>query len=100
MIIYNETIKIDEHIHEEWLEWMKAVYLPKVMATGKFDEYRICRLLHDDGDGGVTYAIQYHSPDMDTFQRFQREDAAQFQRLHMEQYRDRYVAFRTLMEMV
>jgi hypothetical protein len=56
--------------------------------------------LHDDDDGGVTYAIQYFSPDMETFQQYQREHAAFLQRSHMERYRDRYVAFRTLMEMV
>lgn len=100
MILFNETIKIDETLHEEWLEWMKTVQLPAIMATGKFSEYRICRLLHDDNDGGVTYAVQYHSPDLATFQAFQSEDAARFQRLHMERYRDRYVAFRTLMEIL
>lgn len=100
MILYNETIKIEGSIHEEWLAWMKAVQVPEIMATGKFSEHRICRLLHDDEDGGVTYAIQYYSPDMETFQRYQQEDAALFQRKHMERYRDRYVAFRTLMEIV
>jgi hypothetical protein len=100
MIVYNETIKIDEAIHQEWLDWMKQEHLPNVMATGKFTEHRVCRLLHDDDDGGVTYAIQYFSPDMETFQQYQREDAAFLQRTHMERYRDRYVAFRTLMEMV
>ncbi len=100
MIVFNETIKIDETIHLEWLAWMKEVQLPNVMATGKFTEHRICRLLHDDEDGGVTYAIQYYSPDMETFQQYQQEYAAQLQRSHMERYKDRYVAFRTLMEMV
>ena len=100
MIVFNETIKIDETIHQEWLAWMKEVQLPNVMATGKFTEHRICRLLHDDEDGGVTYAIQYYSPDMETFQQYQQEHAAQLQRSHMDRYRDRYVAFRTLMEMV
>lgn len=100
MILYNETIKIDERLQEEWLEWMKTVQLPAIMATGKFSENRICRLLHEENDGGVTYAIQYHSPDMDTFERYQREDAAQFQRAHMERFRDQYVAFRTLMEIL
>jgi len=100
MIVYNETIKIDERIHEEWLDWIKTVHLPAIMATGKFSENRICRILQEEEDGGVTYAIQYHSPDMDTFKRYQQEDAARFQRMHMDRYRDRYVAFRTLMEIV
>ena len=100
MILYNETIKIEGSIHEEWLAWMKTVQVPEIMATGKFSEHRICRLLHDDEDDGVTYAIQYYSPDMETFRSYQQEDAALFQRKHMERYRDRYVAFRTLMEIV
>lgn len=100
MILYNETIKIEEGLQEEWLEWMRQEQLPAILATGKVSEHRICRLLHDDEDGGVTYAVQYFLPDLDTFRRYQQEDAPHFQRRQMERYRDRYVAFRTLMEIV
>ena len=64
-ILYNVTIKISTDLHIEWLEWMKRVHIPEVMATGCFESYRITRILGDDDEHGVGFAVQYVSADMD-----------------------------------
>ena len=46
MIIYNETIIVDETIYEEWLSWMKIVYIPAVLDTGFFDAHRILKVVY------------------------------------------------------
>ena len=99
MILYNVTVKVELDSHDEWLRWMLHVHIPDVMATGKFTEYKLCRSLHQEPDG-VTYAIQYFAPDMATFKRYQEEDAKRLQAEHTERFGDRYVAFRTLMEVL
>lgn len=99
MILYNVTVKVEKSVHEEWLAWMQQVHIPDVMATGKFEEYKLCRILHEEADG-VTYAIQYFAPDMAAFQRYRAEDAKRLQAEHTERFRDKYVAFRTLMEVL
>jgi len=99
MILYNVTVKVEKTVHEEWLRWMQQVHIPDVMATGKFEEHKLCRILHEEPDG-VTYAIQYFAPDMPAFQRYQAEDAKRLQAEHMERFKDKYVAFRTLMEVL
>mgnify|MGYP002347735554 CR=1 FL=1 len=35
-LLYNVTIKVESDIHHEWLEWMKTVHIPDVMATNSF----------------------------------------------------------------
>lgn len=100
MIIYNVTVKIEKALEEDWLSWMKATHIPDVLKTGLFSEHRICRIMHDDDDGGVTFAIQYGCADMEAFQTYQTKYAKALQADHMERYKDRYVAFRTLMEVV
>ena len=100
MLLYNVTIKIDVNVHGDWLTWMKEVHIPDVMRTGLFTASQICHILGEDETEGVTYAIQYHCPDLATFQRYQREHAPRLQAEHRDRYRDRYVAFRTLMETV
>ena len=99
-ILYNVTVKIDRAVHDEWLDWMQRVHIPDVMATGLFLEYKICRLLHTEDEDGITYAIQYLCPDMAALQRYQREHAPRLQEEHSRRYRNRYVAFRTLMEVL
>src|SRR5262245_60513362 len=99
MIIYNVTINVDEGVHEEWLKWMKTTHLSEVMATGLFLDGRICRVLADD-EGGITYAIQYTCADMATYERYKEEHAPRLQAGTEKRFGGRYVAFRTLLEVV
>lgn len=99
MILYNVTVKIENNSKEEWLKWMRETHIPDVMNTGLFEEHKICRILHDENDG-ATYAIQYFCKDMDTFQRYQQEHAPALQADHSQRFQNKYVAFRTLMEVL
>ncbi len=98
MILYNVTVKVDHAVHADWKDWMKNTHIPDVMATGKFREYKMCRLISVAEEDGVTYAIQYFSPDLATFQQYQQEDAPRLQAENRDRYGDQFVAFRTLLE--
>ncbi|MCB0581299.1 MAG: DUF4286 family protein [Phaeodactylibacter sp.] len=100
MILYNVTVKVDHDVHDDWLAWMKTVHIPDVLATGLFTGHKLCRLLGVDESDGITYAIQYFSPDMEAFQQYQQHHAPRLQKEHTERYEGRYVAFRTLMEVL
>ncbi len=100
MILYNVTIKIDHAAHDEWLEWMKTVHIPDVMATGIFLEYRMGRLLGLDEPDGITYAIQYYCTDLVAFEQYQSYFAQKLQAEVNEKFRGKFVAFRTLLEIV
>ncbi len=99
-IVYNVTIKVEHEIHQDWLRWMKRVHVPAVMDTGMFIEHKMCRLLGVDEEDGITYAVQYISPNMTTFQLYQEKHAYHLQKDVADRYKGKYVAFRTLMEVV
>jgi hypothetical protein len=99
MIIYNVTVKVDHDVHDDWLSWMKEVHIPDVMRTGKFVEHQIAKVLVDDHDG-TTYAIQYKCSSMQDLESYQAEHAPALQRVHAERYKDKFVAFRTLLELI
>jgi hypothetical protein len=99
MIIYNVTVKVDHDVHDDWLSWMKEVHIPDVMRTGKFVEHQIAKVLVDDQDG-TTYAIQYKCTSMQDLESYQTEHAPALQRDHAERYKDKFVAFRTLLELI
>ena len=100
MILYNVTIKIDNQLHADWLQWMLEVHIPDVMATGLFLENKVCRLLGEEDMEGPTYAVQYLCESMAHFQTYQQMHAARLQKEHSERYQGHYVAFRTLMQVV
>ena len=99
MILYNVTVNIDHEVEQEWLRWMKEVHVPEVMSTGLFVSSRIYKVLAND-DGGTTYAIQYSCATMEDYERYRDEHASRLQAETQRHYGGRFVAFRTLLEVV
>jgi hypothetical protein len=99
MYIYNVTVNIEAGIQEEWLKWMREKHIPDVMKTGCFTENRIVKVLNVD-DEGHTYSIQYTFKEMHDIERYQAEFAKKLQAEHTEKFKDRYAAFRTLLEII
>ena len=100
MIIYNVTVKVDAAIADAWLQWMQAEHAPALVATGCFTDYRIVRLLEVDDAEGPTYAIQYHAQNMQDYERYKTEFAAALQQQSTQRWGDRFIAFRTLMQVI
>ena len=99
MILYNVTINIESSVHDEWLDWMKSIHIPEVLATGLFIENKIFKIISDDEDG-YTYSIQYFLNSIEDYQKYQKEYAPKLQEEHSGKYKNKFVAFRTVMESV
>lgn len=99
MFIYNVTVNIDAAAQDEWLRWMREKHIPDVMQTGCFTESRIVKVLNVD-DEGQTYSIQYTFSEMKDIERYQAEFAKKLQAEHTEKFKDKYAAFRTLLEII
>jgi len=101
MIIYNVTVKIDNEIEVEWLSWMKEVHIPDVIRTGQFVSHRFCRLINNmEAEEGTTYCIQYFAKSMEHIHKYQVHYAPELQKEHTEKYDGKFVAFRTLLEVI
>lgn len=101
MIIYNVTVNVEAEIHEDWIKWMKEVHIPDVMKTGYFLENKICRVLTTQEDEtGHTYAIQYTCKNLEDLEEYQTKCAPELQNDHTERYKGKFIAFRTLLEIV
>ena len=98
-VIYNVTVSVDAHRHEEWLSWMQSVHIPEVMQTGFFLSHRICRV-HAFEDGGVTYAIQYVCLTQAHLDEYQEKCAPALQKDHQDRFGAHTAAFRTLLEIL
>lgn len=100
MILYNVTVSLDQNIESDWLTWMKNEHIPEVMNTGKFIENKIFKLLSHEQDGAITYAIQYFASSLDQVHDYQKNHAEALQAVHNEMFKDKFVAFRTMLEQV
>src|ERR1700748_431239 len=99
MLVYNETIIIEENSYLEWLEWMKNIHIPAIMATGYFDSYKILNVV-DSPNEGVTSCVQYYTSTSENFGKFYEEHFNKFQSIHQQRYEHKFVLYNTLMEVI
>jgi len=100
MIIYNVTVNIEESVQNEWLNWMKKTHIPEVLNTKLFTSAKMSRVMVEEQMGGVTYSIQYSCENQEKLDLYTQKFATQLQQEHTQKYQGKFVAFRTLMEVV
>ncbi len=101
MILYNVTVNIDQNSEADWLDWMTTVHIPEVLATGMFLENKLFKLISPPEENqGVTYSIQYYAESLKQLDEYLENYAPDLIQKHANRYRDRFVAFRTVLESV
>jgi len=99
MIIYNVTINVDDSIHQEWLIWIKE-HIPQVLATGKFTEAKLTKVLVDEEMGGTTYSVQYRAKSREALDAYYQNDAERLRGDGINRFADKILAFRTELEVI
>ena len=99
-ILYNVTIMVDQAIADQWLQWLLEEHIPDVLSSGCFTGHQVLRLREVDEAEGPTYAIQYKSSSWDDYNRYIKEHATEMRNRSVQKWGDRFIAFRTVMEVV
>jgi len=99
MYIYNVTINIENTVQKDWLRWMQEKHIPEVLETGKFSEAKMCQVMVDEEEG-VTYSIQYTTDSKETLNAYFDEDASELRKEMGELFPNKFVAFRTELNVV
>ena len=100
MIIYNVTIKVDNQVADAWVQWMKSEHMADLMGTGLFVDCHLCKLLDQDETEGVTYSAQYFCSDMEQYNNYIDKYAQQMRDNSNKHFGGKFIAFRTLMEII
>ncbi len=100
MFLYNITIKVDNHILQQWLQWQKEEHIPEIMATDLFIENKFLRLLDQDDTDSATFVVQYLTDKKEKYDKYLNEYASLFRGKAFEKGENNFVAFRTLMQVI
>lgn len=98
MIIYNVTVKVNNDIAADWVKWMKEEHMPELLDTGLFSDCRLCRLLEQDEEEGVTYIAQYFCDNIQQYNTYIAGHAQTMRDKGFRRFGNGFIAFRTLME--
>ena len=99
MILYNVTMNIDKQFEKEWLVWMKNIYLPEVMKTGMFLEFKVYRIKAQQQDGS-NFSVQLFAKSMNEVVQYQSQFAAGLESRLMAKFGSNLVFFATMLESV
>ncbi len=100
MILYNVTTKVEHSVADAWLIWLKEEHIPDIIATGCFTHATVLHLLEVDDTEGTTYAVQYHATGKALYNRYLEQFANEMRSKAMEKWGNKFIAFRSLMEVV
>lgn len=100
MIIYNVTVKVDPSIANAWLNWIKEEHVGEILGTGCFTNAKIMKLLETDDSEGPTYAIQYFAESKSNYNLYIDKYAAAMRQKSFEKWGNKFIAFRSVMQVV
>ncbi len=100
MILYNLTIKIDNSIKAEWLQWMQGEFIPLIERSTQLSEPKLCKLLDLDEKDGITYALQLFCQNKKQLEDFRTEKEQSLQIKLLQQFPNKLVFFPTAMEIL
>ncbi len=100
MILYNVTVGIDKLAEKDWLLWMSEDHIPKIMATGFFNDFKVFKVLSHEDTETSSYSVQYFSDSLDKIEDYLENHAPALASEHQLRFKDKHAVFRTLLEEV
>ena len=100
MIIYNVTVKVETPVAAAWIDWLQKEHIPEVIETGCFTHASILHLFEQDDEESVTYAIQYHAPGIESYEKYINDHAPEMRRKGVSKWGDKFIAYRTVMKKI
>ncbi|MEN8138693.1 MAG: DUF4286 family protein [Bacteroidota bacterium] len=97
-VLYNITYNVDESVLEEWLVWMQNEFIPKIVSTEYFEEAKMVRVLVEEEMGGVSFAVMYRSPSLETLEDFVVNHSQKFNKELSDKFGQKVLTFMTLLE--
>lgn len=100
MYIYNITTNVDESIHKEWLDWMKRIHIPNILATGNFYKALMTEVMVKEELGGITYSVQFTCDTKEKLEKYFLENDQKMQGEGDKLFENKFGAFTTVMKVV
>ncbi|MDR1523881.1 MAG: DUF4286 family protein [Tannerella sp.] len=99
MIIYHTTFHLSGEIYLKGLDYLKSVYVPAAMRSGKLHSPRMQRVLNEDGEtNGVSLSVQFSVSGRDVLDEWINKEGIALHKSLMEKFSDEIAGFSTLLE--
>lgn len=97
-LTYAVTVRIDRSLAEEWLEWMRRVHVPQILATGCFRRCTVERQDPEPEEARAAFLLLYQARSPEALERYRASHAPALQRSHSARYAGRFEVSREIRE--
>ena len=99
MIIYSVTYALDDSIEQNWVNFMKSVFLPEMMNSGYFEDYTFTRIVPQEGMD-TAYNIQYQCFNNEKLELFLSKEKDSIDSSMVNQFSGKFASFFTKLEVI
>ncbi|MBQ8593944.1 MAG: DUF4286 family protein [Bacteroidaceae bacterium] len=100
MLIYNTTYNIDQNDARNFVIWMHDFYIPQVTEHGTLKNPRMTRILSHKEESTECFSVQWEVEDTRALHHWHVAQNVSLQAEMMKLFKDKVVAFSTLMEVI
>lgn len=99
MIIYNTTYHVAEAKEQEFISWLRSVYIPRATASGELSAPQLTLVMGNEQDKqGNSYSLQFHVPSVETLEIWYRKTGINLVKEIESSFNQHVMGFSTLMQ--
>lgn len=98
MIIFNTTFHVEDEVLNDYINFMKEIYILKASGSGFLHEPRFARIHPQHEDSGSSYSLQFKVKNVDTLNHWFSTEGLALQNELTSRFGNRAMGFVTLME--
>lgn len=70
MLIFNTTLHVDDAIQDQFIVYLKTVYIPQALESGLLSQPALAKIDRQHEESGVSYALQFKTQDIDSLNKW------------------------------
>lgn len=99
MIIYNTTFQVSNAGADEFLNWLRTIYVPQALSGGELSCPQLARVMANRDDGS-SYALQFRVESLSVLQRWNRSTGKGLRQRLATLFGDRVTGFSTMLDVI
>ena len=101
MFIYNTTFHVSSGDKDEFISWLKAVYVPEAVSAKVLRNPRLSLIMaHAENDDGISYSLQFEVDTIDALEKWYKEEGTKLLAKFGEKFQQRVLGFSTIMHCI
>lgn len=98
MIIFNTTFHVEENVCDDYINFIKEVYIIRAVSSGFMHEPRFARIHAQHEESGSSYSLQFKVKNVDTLNHWYAIEGEALQKEITDRFGNKALGFVTLLE--